>query len=670
MACGHLVERLGGDTPDLALRRHFLSTKGELLIAALTDQPHLHWGKVGACCTAYLRALDQDLDALPGESVEQHAMAAFSFAAQCLSRCRESRVVMYYADEISQVVDAALGLSSRLLPAFVSRMWSRLLPGIDAALMFRQLGAAAERSLQMGKQSVEHAATGLAYIEEILVQSADRSDADLERILLTKAELLLSSGRYTEALTQVEALRSSSDTSIRNDAVAIAAQCKLKTGEPEAAAEFLAQVAPGTDQALEFWRTAWIGDDDSDWAVPADANLSSRDDQRIWRLQAVAAAEVQDMAAFLEAADRSTGLFSDALARDPQELGEPMVVLDEVFALLDDGTALLQVVVTEEGILTWVAQKQDGDKLTFIAPQRPNAARLIGAHDSWSRAYFDYLRHGTGAAKKESEGAANFAVLMDEMRRNWGDLLQGLVDDGVTQVIFVGDDLVDIPLHAIRIGSGKEHLIDRIPVSYVPSLSALRSCLDRTPVDESQRNDIALRSLIDLDLPNANALADLLASESHELVDPRTDSFWTDVAAAQALHIVARVNHTARMPFDSVLGPGSLDLSIGQVAAKLDLAQCELVLSVHGESALPSTLRAPGIDLAAVFLAAGAGSVLASTWVTNDEVVSELAQSFFRCWVKGQTPSRAFREALLKLRSERPALADFHWAGMRLVGAP
>jgi CHAT domain-containing protein len=151
---------------------------------------------------------------------------------------------------------------------------------------------------------------------------------------------------------------------------------------------------------------------------------------------------------------------------------------------------------------------------------------------------------------------------------------------------------------------------------------------------------------------------------------PDADSFWTDAAAAQVLHIVAHANHNARIPFDSLLGPGWLDLSVGELIAGLDLPQCEIVSNLVCESAFPSTLRAPGLDLSAVFLAAGARSVLASTWVVRDDLASELAQLFFERWVSGHTPAEAFQRALQHLRAERPTLPDFYWAGMRLVGAP
>ncbi len=547
------------------------------------------------------------------------------------------------------------------------------MPGTDAGTLFRRIGAVAERSLQIDEDSAIHAAMGLAYVDEILSRGADQPPPGLEEILQIKAELLLLSGQQTEAWEQAEALQSSADPSVRANAVVTKARCKLTSGDPQAAAESLAQVAPTTDQALENWRAIWMRDAGNDyWTDQADASASVGGKQDTWRLQAVCAADMQDMPGFMEAADRSTGFFSDSLARQRRERLDPMLALDEVFSRLGDGTALLQVVNTMEGILTSLIRKRDGELSLDVAPDRPNARWLNEAHKSWSSTYFDFLRYGAGAPENEAEGAAVFAALMDEMRRNWGELLHGLVEDEISQLILVGDDLVDIPLHATRIGSGDERLIDRVPVTYVPSLSALRACIGRTPTDESQRRGVAFRSLIDsnLDAADAEVLAELLETNICKAVPPNADTFWTELAAARVLHIAARANHDARMPFDSLLGEGSLDLAIGELVAKLDLTQCEVVSNMHGESALPSMLRAPGLDLAAVFLAAGAGSVLASTWITNDELASEMTLAFFRHWVAGQTPSAAFRDALLQLRSRHPGFADFHWAGMRLVGAP
>ena len=702
MACGRLVEQLAPDSPDLALRRHFLSAKAGLVVTALTNQPHLLWDDQAVRCTAYLRALEDHLEMLPAQSVESNATAAYSFAGQFLSRLLKMRAVKHYACEVSQLIEVALRLAGRLPSTFVSRMWSSLMPGIEVGVFFRQIGATAEWSMQIDERSPDHARRGLTYIDEILSESADRAAPDLELILQTRAELLLLSGRHLEASEQAEALESSSDPSCRERAMAIKARCHLQTGKPQLAAGILAQVAPTIDQALEKWRAIWMGDTtDGYWASQADALSPPEDSQLVWRLQAVAAADAGDMPAFLGAANRSTGFLADSFLQDRQQWVDrmrkanrgmvrvlppeqpatlpavadidPMIALDDIHAQLVDGTALLQVINTPQGILTCVARKRGGDVSLIVAPDRPNVNKLAEVRKTWGRAYFNSLRHGAGSPEVEAEGAVLFSGLMDEVRRNWGDLLQGLVEDGITQLILIGDDIVDLPLHATPTGSGNERLIDRVPVTYVPSLCVLRACISRMPLGESLRRGVALRSLLDSDLESAVSAADAIAAtldtEPCRLA-PVAASFWTDAAAARVLHIIAHATHDARLPFDSLLGAGWIDLKVAELIAALDLPQCEIVSNLACESALPSTLRAPGLDLTAVFLAAGARNVLASTWVVRDDLASELAQSFFQRWVSGHAPAEAFQQALQQLRAKRPTLPDFHWAGMRLVGAP
>jgi len=704
LACGRLVGQLAPDSPDLALRRHFLSAKAGLVVAALADQPHLLWHDAAERCTAYLSALEFHLEALPAGSVGPNATAAYSFAAQLVSRLQKLGAVEHHACEVSKLIEVALGLASRLPSTLVSGMWRTLIPGTDAGVFLRQAGAAAELSLQTDRQSPHHAERGLAYIDEILSRATPPPSPGIDPIRQLRAELLLLSGRHTDAFEQAEALASSPDAAVREHAVAIRARCELSTGNPGKAAELLREVSPATDQALLNWQAAWIGDaDDSFWASQTGAFPRLAEQHVIWRLQAVAAAAADDTPEFLDAANRSTGYLADSLFRDRRQWVErmrtvigknpanatrgrvlpehhaitrttvadlvPMLALDDIIAQLVDGTALLQVVNTPEGILTWVARSRDGAVSLTVAPHRPNAKRLCELQKTWNRACFDALPHGASAADNEAQATVLFAKLMDEIRRNWGDLLQELVDDGVTQLLLIGDDLVDIPLHATPTGSGNERLIDRVPVSYAPSLYSLRDCLSRRSAGESRRKGVILRSLSDAAADAPNAVAAELATEKC-LLAPEAASFWTDAAAARVLHIVARTTHDARKPFASLLGAGWLDLGVAELIAGLDLPRCELVSMLDAESVLPSTLRAPGLDLTTLLLAAGARSVLASTWVVREDLAAELTGMFFRGWVSGQAPAVAFQQALRGLRAARPTLPDSCWAGMRLVGAP
>ena len=306
------------------------------------------------------------------------------------------------------------------------------MPGIDAGVFFRQIGATAEWSMQIDEHSPDHTRRGLTYIDEILSQSVDRTAPDLELILQIRAELLLLSGRHTEASEQAEALESSSDPYCRERAMAFKARCHLRTGEPHLAAEILAQVAPTIDQALEKWRATWMGDTtDRYWISQADSSSPPEDSQLVWRLQAVATADADDMPAFLGAANRSTGFLADSFLQDRQQWvdrmrkanrgmvrvlppeqpvtlpavadADPMIALDDILAQLVDGAALLQVISTPQGILTCVARKRGGDVSVFVAPDRPNVSRLAEVRKTWSRAYFNSLRHGAGSPEVEAE---------------------------------------------------------------------------------------------------------------------------------------------------------------------------------------------------------------------------------------------------------------------------
>jgi hypothetical protein len=697
IGCGRLVEQLAPESPDLALRRHFMMTKGGLMLAVVTGQPHWRWSNAARQCIAYLGSIDRNLEELPPEGLQPNAMAAYSFTAQLLSRVAENRAVAYYATEVSELVDVALRLADRLPSAFAARMWTGIMPGTDAGVFFRQKGAAAERTLQAGADSPDHARKGIAYTDEIIARSRDRSNPDLASTLQTRAELLLMAGRLGEAMEQVEALEKLSDQTPPRQAILLKARHQLKQGNPQAAIELLAQISPTPEQAVEHWQTAWLSDaGEGHWTHRSDGLPGPENDQEIWRLQAVAAAALDDVPAFREAVDRSTGFLADSLLQDRQGWAdrvrgsgggqspapnrsnrragaatvEPMPALEDVAAHLADGTALLQVADTGEGLLTWVAVKRAGKLAGSLAPGRPNANRLREKHKNWSNERAGAGQRDAGTSGCRHDPADAYAGLMNEVRRVWGNLLQELLEDGVSQLILIGDDLVDIPLHATRIGSGEDRLIDRVPVAFVPSLFALRACVARTPVGVGRRQALELRSLAESEPGTAEALAEILGSKRFRVSPPIDDSFFANAAAAQVLHVAAQVTHNPRRPLDSVLGKGWLDLTIAGLLEGLDLPRCEVVSILSGEIALPSMLRARGFDLATLFLAAGARNVLASTWPAGDGLASELAELYFRRWVSGCTPSAAFRDAILQMRTEHSSLEDFDWAGMRLVGAP
>ena len=681
VGCGRQAKQLGPNSPDLALRCHFLFSKSALMVAVLSGRPNVGWDDAAAVCTAYLSAIEQNLEILPDQPLESNVMAAYSFAAQTLARVDRNRAVGHFAGALGELVDQALGLADRLPPTLASRMWAGVIPGIAADRYFRQVGAVAQCALQPRDPSSDHARKGMAWADEVIARS--RPGPELGPIMQTRAKLLLQSGRYDQAIEQADALERLSDATCQTLARLVRARYCLDQGDPDSASGVLAQIATTAETGLVHWQDAWLGDAGEDnWTSRSGGLPLFELDQETWRLQAAAMANRGDLPGFIGAAGLATGFLADALLRDRSgwadhsgsgtavEHTEPMAVLDEVFDLLADGTALVQVVRTGAGILTWVARLEDGVVRQEISPGRPDSHKLGEAHGAWSRALFDHRQRDGGTAGTRADCIGAYAGLMDEVGRTWGALLGELVDDGISQCVFIGDDLVDIPLHAIGIGAGGQRLIDRVPVSYLPSLSALRACVARRQVDAGRRHGLGLHCLAAAGPDAVEALADVLQARPIMISDVSGPSARVSAAGAEVLHVDARLTHNPQMPLQSVLGMGSLDLPVARLVAELELPQCDLVSGFACESVLPTMLRAPGIDLSTVFLASGARCVLASTWQADDDLANEMTRLFFRHWVDGLAPSVAFQRALRAVRTARPSLEDFEWACLRLVGGP
>jgi hypothetical protein len=683
IACAQVAEPLAPGNTDLELRRHFLLAKGTSTLAIQTGQPHLYWAGALERCAAYLRAIDRHLQSLPDDAVEPNAMAAYSFSGQLLLQIRGVGNPDFFGRELSALVSVALALAGRLPEALVSRLWSTTVPGTDVAALLRQTGVAAEHAMQFGADSTEHASAGLLYVEELLSESARLSDSDRGQLLQSKAELMLLLGQGPDAAAIAERFESSPSEADQRRAAAIRARHQLMEGDAKAAAGLLAGIAPTSDTLVEDWCVSWLGEDDSHWISNSEA-MSRSVSRQIVGLQAIAALEADDPPGFVAAADRLGGFLVDSFCTDSAawakklnrpaqqsevELIEPMAALGEALGNLPGGTVLVQVALFENELLTAVARRSDGESIPQPAMRRVNARPMCEAHKAWSLARFDALEN---EAHREAGVAAAFSCLVDEVSRALREPLQELLADGVEQIVFIGDDAMNLPLHAMRIGTEDERLIDRIPVSYAPSLNVLRASIRRIPTESTGRAGVRLGVLADVDFPdgNANVVASLLASEPHVCRAADDADFWGTVAASRVLHIDGRFQVNGRLPLESVLDVGDSDVAAADLVTRLRFAHCDVVSAMASESSLATMARPPGFDLAAIMLTAGARSVLASCWEAEEDLVSTMTRLFFEHWAQGTEPGRAFRDGLLALRSARPSLPDHRWAGIRLVGAP
>jgi CHAT domain-containing protein len=98
--------------------------------------------------------------------------------------------------------------------------------------------------------------------------------------------------------------------------------------------------------------------------------------------------------------------------------------------------------------------------------------------------------------------------------------------------------------------------------------------------------------------------------------------------------------------------------------------QSALVVMSACESALGKVSRGEGVvGLSRAFLAAGAGSVVASLWAVSDESTAELMQVFYQQMLgKKRSASRSLNEARLALIKGEKFSHPFYWSPFIVTG--
>ncbi|MEU9172321.1 CHAT domain-containing tetratricopeptide repeat protein [Streptomyces sp. NPDC048420] len=228
-----------------------------------------------------------------------------------------------------------------------------------------------------------------------------------------------------------------------------------------------------------------------------------------------------------------------------------------------------------------------------------------------------------------------------------------------------------LPLHALRVGD--QYLIERNPVSYAPSTSALRECRRGATATRGNRNTVVLGDPAD-DLPYARAEAVSVAAEFD--TDPVLGSDATRGAFSRALSTAGLVHYAghARFVADDPMSSGLLladgALSSRDIAA-LPAARPRLVVLSGCETGVSKDH--PGDDTVGLlrgFLYSGAPSVLATLWRVPDESTAHLVTRFYHHLRENPaaTTAHALRSATLDTL-KRPCWSSlYHWAPFALVG--
>jgi CHAT domain-containing protein len=224
-----------------------------------------------------------------------------------------------------------------------------------------------------------------------------------------------------------------------------------------------------------------------------------------------------------------------------------------------------------------------------------------------------------------------------------------------------------IPFHALYDGS--QYLVDRFTVSYAPSASVLRYCIDR------ERVTGATPLIVGVPDENAPLIEHEVQSLRKLIPDCRTLSgkratrrvFQREAAAADFIHVATHAVFRSDNPMFS-----SFKMADGWITA-LDLysmrCNANLVVLSGCKSGMNQLMGADELlGLTRGFLYAGARSLLLSLWDVNDKSTSRFMSEFYQAWLAGQTKSAALRFAIQKVRAEEPH--PYFWAPFLLVGNP
>ncbi len=223
------------------------------------------------------------------------------------------------------------------------------------------------------------------------------------------------------------------------------------------------------------------------------------------------------------------------------------------------------------------------------------------------------------------------------------------------------------PFHAFF--DGTKYLIDRYTVSYAPSASVLRYCVERKPIDHAKP---VIMGVADEKAPQ---IADEIAC-LRKLIPQASTYYGTratrGVLRRQAvqsdfLHIATHAVFRSDNPMFS-----SFKLSDGWLTA-LDLysmtCQTNLVTLSGCKSGVTELSGADELlGLMRGFLYAGARSLLLTLWDVNDRSTAKFMREFYQSWLGGRSKSEALKDAALAVRKEDSH--PYYWAPFYLVGNP
>lgn len=339
-----------------------------------------------------------------------------------------------------------------------------------------------------------------------------------------------------------------------------------------------------------------------------------------------------------------------------------IATLDSLEKALPKRTTVIEYFTTGDEVLVFIVSGQGSRVVRRLCP----AARVLSQQERLGFQLEKFLLGKDYIATHSNQ-------ILEGTKRHLHELYKHLVAPFIGEIetphlaIVPHGSLHFLPFHAFF--DGEKYLIDDYEISYAPSASVLKYCLEKQVVRDASPLLVGVADenvpLVREELRRLKALcpdARLLEDES-----ATRDAFVENSNASEFLHIATHAVFRQDNPMFS-----SFKLADGWFTA-FDLfsmvCQTNLVTLSGCQSGMSEVAGADDLlGLMRGFLYAGARSLLLSLWNVNDESTAALMTRFYQEWRKGAAKSTAFRNSMLAIRADYPN--PFYWAPFLLVGNP
>jgi CHAT domain-containing protein/tetratricopeptide (TPR) repeat protein len=377
---------------------------------------------------------------------------------------------------------------------------------------------------------------------------------------------------------------------------------------------------------------------------------------------------ISTVASFDTIADKETELarsLREISHSDPEYVSlqqNSTVSLPAVQQFLPADTTLIQYFVARDEVLAFVVTANDAFVERHLCP-------LYRIGDIRQRLGFQLEKFVLGSAYVASHSDQVLTATQRHLHELYNNLFARLAPRiNTKRLIVVPHGVLHLlPFHAFFDGS--RYVIDDFEVSYAPSASVLKYCLDK---DDLQGAAPSLVGVADPQAPfvqsEVQAIQSLFADSRVLLNEAATKQAFGDLAAQSAfLHIATHAVFRQDNPMFS-----AFKLYDGWVTASdlfampcqtnlVTLSGCQSGVSqVSGSDDLLGLMRG--------FLYAGARSLLVSLWNVDDEATARLMFLFYTYWKEGRSRSTALQLAMKTLRESHSN--PFYWAPFMLTGKP